>query len=237
LFVIPTGVVNTFLLDDADGCALIDAGLPDRVDDILGGIAAAGKRPADVRHLIVTHAHPDHIGSLAAVRAATGAAVYCHPADAAIVTAGGDFRPLRVSPGLVSWLAWRLFIRPILRRYPRVEPTPVDHHLSDGQVLPIAGGLTVVHAPGHCAGQVALLWAAHGGVLLAADAASNVLGLRLSPAYEDLDAGERSLRRLAALDFQVACFGHGRAIVGEAAARFRRRWPVDRASDIEPTQV
>ena len=80
LFAIPTGVVNTFLLDAADGCALIDAGLPDRVDDILRGIEAAGKRPADVRHLLVTHAHPDHIGSLAAVRAATGAAVYCHAA-------------------------------------------------------------------------------------------------------------------------------------------------------------
>ena len=114
---------------------------------------------------------------------------------------------------------------------------PADHDLSDGQVLPIAGGLTVVHAPGHCAGQVALLWAAHGGVLLAADAASNVLGLRPSPAYEDYAMGVQSLRRLSALDFQVACFGHGRAIVGEAGARFRWRWPVDRASDTEPTQV
>jgi glyoxylase-like metal-dependent hydrolase (beta-lactamase superfamily II) len=187
LFVIPIGVVNTFLLDDADGCALIDAGLPDRIGDILRGIVAAGKRPADVRHLIVTHAHPDHIGSLAALRAATGAAVYCHPADAPIVTAGEGFRPLRASPGVVSWLVWRLFIRRILGRYPRVEPTPVDHSLSDGQVLPIAGGLTVLHAPGHCAGQAALLWAAHGGVLLAADAAVNVAGLRLSPAYENLD--------------------------------------------------
>jgi glyoxylase-like metal-dependent hydrolase (beta-lactamase superfamily II) len=237
LFVIPTGVVNTFLLDAADGCALIDAGLPDRVDDILRGIAAAGKRPADVRHLIVTHAHPDHIGSLAAVRAATGAAVYCHPADAAIVTAGGGFRPLSASPGVVSWLVWRLFILPMLHCYPHVAPTPVDHHLFDGQVLPIAGGLTVVHAPGHCAGQVALLWAAHGGVLLAADAASHAVGLRPSPAYEDWAVGEQSLRRLSALDFQVACFGHGKAIVGEAAARFRRHWPVARALDSELVQV
>jgi glyoxylase-like metal-dependent hydrolase (beta-lactamase superfamily II) len=120
---------------------------------------------------------------------------------------------------------WRLFIRPILRRYPRVEPTPVDHQLSDGQVLPIAGGLTVVHAPGHCAGQVALLWAAHGGVLLGSDAAASVAGLRPSAAYEDWAVGEQTLRRLSALDFQVACFGHGKAIIGGAAVRFRRRWP------------
>ena len=115
LFVIPTGIVNTFLIDAPDGCALVDAGLPGRDVDILRGVAAAGWRPTDIRHLIVTHAHPDHIGSLAAVRAATGAAVYCHPADAPIVAAGGAFRPLDVTPDVVNGLVWRLFVRPILQ--------------------------------------------------------------------------------------------------------------------------
>jgi glyoxylase-like metal-dependent hydrolase (beta-lactamase superfamily II) len=234
LFVIPTGIVNTFLIDAPDGCALVDAGLPGRDADILRGVAAAGRRPTDIRHLIVTHAHPDHIGSLAAVRAATGAAVYCHPADAPIVAAGGAFRPLDVTPGVVNGLVWRLFVRPILRRFAQVDPTPVDETLHDGQVLPIAGGLTVLHTPGHCAGQVCLLWRPHGGVLLAADAAANMFGLGLSVAYEDRTAGERQLHRLAALDFRVACFGHGKAIIGDAASRFRRRWPVGSAPDAEP---
>jgi glyoxylase-like metal-dependent hydrolase (beta-lactamase superfamily II) len=234
LFVIPTGIVNTFLIDAPDGCVLVDAGLPGRDADILRGVAESGRRPTDVRHLIVTHAHPDHIGSLAAVRSATGAAVYCHAADAPIVTAGGGFRPLRVTPGVVNWLVWRLFIRPILRRFARVDPTPVDHALYDGQVLPVAGGLTVLHTPGHCAGQVCLLWPPHGGVLLAADAAANVFGLGRSVTYEDRAEGERQLRRLAALDFRVACFGHGKAIIGDAASQFRRRWPVGSAPDAEP---
>jgi len=167
-------------------------------------------------------------------RSATGAVVYCHPADAPIVTAGGGFRPLRVTPGVVNWLVWRLFIRSILRRFARVDPTPVDHALHDGQMLPIAGGLTVLHTPGHCAGQVCLLWHLHGGVLLAADAAANMFGLSLSVCYEERAEGVRQLRRLAALDFQVACFGHGRAIVGNAAFQFRRRWPVGNAQDTEP---
>src|SRR5215831_21243309 len=88
LFVIPTGIVNTFLIDAPDGCVLVDAGLPGHDADILQGIAESGRRPTDIRHLIVTHAHPDHIGSLAALQSATRAAVYCHPADAPIVTAG-----------------------------------------------------------------------------------------------------------------------------------------------------
>jgi glyoxylase-like metal-dependent hydrolase (beta-lactamase superfamily II) len=222
------------LIDGPDGCVLVDAGLPGREADILHGIAAVGRWPADVRYLIVTHAHPDHIGSLAALQAATGAVVCCHPADMPIVANGGPFRSLDVTPGVVNRLVWRLFVRPILRRFPRVDPTPVDETLHDGQVLPIAGGLTVYHTPGHCAGQVCLLWPKHGGVLLAADAAANMFGLGLSVTYEDRSLGERQLHRLAALDFQVACFGHGRPILVAAASRFRRRWPVGSAPIAEP---
>src|SRR5262249_60209463 len=124
-------------------------------------------------------------------------------------TGGARLRPWRFTPRLANWRVWRLFIRSILRRFARVDPTPVDHALNDGQVLPIAGGLTVLHAPGHCAGQVCLLWPPHGGVVLAADAAANVFGLGRSATYEDQAEGERQLRRLTALDFRVASFGHG----------------------------
>ena len=95
--------------------------------------SAGSRQPTDVRHLIVTHAHPDHIGSLAALRAATGAAVHGHPADAPIVEAGGPFRALHVTPGVVNRLVWWLFVRPIMRRYARAHPTPVDETLHDGQ--------------------------------------------------------------------------------------------------------
>ena len=224
LTAIPVGAVNTFLIDAADGCVLIDAGFPGRADEILAGLDRAGKRPADVRHLVVTHAHPDHIGSLAAVRAATGAAVYCHPADRGIVEAGRGFRPLHRAPGVLNWALFQIVSRQMARQR-QVDPTPVDHELTDGQVLPIAGGLRIVHTPGHCAGQVAVLWPAHGGVLFVADAAMHVAGLGLTLAYEDLSEGERSLRKLGQLDFRVACFGHGRAITADAAGRFRRAWP------------
>jgi hypothetical protein len=58
------------------------------------------------------------------------------------------------------------------------------------------------------------------------NAAANMFGMRLSVTYEDRAEGQRQLHRLAALDFRVACFGHGKAIIGGAASRFRRRWPV-----------
>jgi glyoxylase-like metal-dependent hydrolase (beta-lactamase superfamily II) len=65
------------------------------------------------------------------------------------------------------------------------------------------------------------LWPQKGGVLFAADACSNVFGLNLSIAYEDLEEGKRSLNKLAELEFQIACFGHGKAILHDAAEHFR----------------
>lgn len=92
----------------------------------------------------------------------------------------------------------------------------------DGEVLALAGGIRATHVPGHCAGQLAFLWSGggHGGVLFAADAIANVAGLRLSPAHEDLEEGKRSAKKLAGLDFEAACFGHGRAIPRGSSERF-----------------
>ena len=88
----------------------------------------------------------------------------------------------------------------------------------------MAGGLNAIHVPGHCAGQMAFLCRQHGGVLIAADACSNIPRLGLSLGYEDLEEGRRSLRQLSALDFQGACFGHGKPILKDAALKFRRLW-------------
>jgi glyoxylase-like metal-dependent hydrolase (beta-lactamase superfamily II) len=113
---------------------------------------------------------------------------------------------------------FRLFIHPPKQ----VEPAEVEAHLSDGGEAP--GGFRVIHVPGHSAGQVALLWPKQGGVLVVADAAANVMGLGISPAYEDLETGLRSLAHLARLEFEVAVFGHGGPILKGAGAAFRSTW-------------
>jgi glyoxylase-like metal-dependent hydrolase (beta-lactamase superfamily II) len=220
LYVIPVGPVNTFLLDSPDGCTLIDSGLPGSTDKILDAIRALGKQPSDVRHILLTHAHPDHIGSFAALKKATGASVYMHHSDAPIATSGKGFRPMKPAPGLLTGIMFRLFVR----FPPSVEAAPVDHLIEDGHELPFAGGISAVHVPGHCAGQLAFRWRRNGGVVFAADTCSNMMGLGWSLGYEDLEEGRRSLRKLSKLDFNIACFGHGKAIMENAAAKFREKW-------------
>lgn len=219
LFEVSLGMVNVFLLETDGGLALIDAGYPNMADTVLAAVRQIGKQPADIQHIIITHAHPDHFGSLAALQRATGATTYVHTTDAAIVRTGRGVRPIKPSPGLMSNILFRLFIRPM----DALEGARVDHELHDGDVLPIAGGLHVVHTPGHCAGHVALLWPQE-RVLVVGDACANIPRLGLSIAYEDVELGKRSLAKLAKLDFDTACFGHGKALRGNANLRFRKRW-------------
>jgi glyoxylase-like metal-dependent hydrolase (beta-lactamase superfamily II) len=218
---ISAGPINMFLLESDDGCALIDTGLPGSADAISRAVAGLGKAPNAVRHILLTHAHPDHIGSLAAVKRATGASAYIHPADAPIATSGKGFRPLKAAPGMRNHVLFRLFVR--LDRM--VEPAAIDHQIEGGEQLPIAGGITAVHVPGHCAGQLVFLWGQHGGVLFAADACSNMMGLGWSLGYEDFEQGRKDLSTLSNLDFQVACFGHGKPILQNASRKFREKWP------------
>lgn len=218
LSLLPLGAVNAYLLETEDGCVLIDTGLPGSAEKITAGVEKAGKELRDIRHIVLTHAHPDHIGSFAVLKKRTRAEAYMHPADAIIAASGRGFRPMRAAPGLKRMIMFKLFVRPVAE----VEAAPIEHGVDDGEILP--GGLRAIHAPGHCAGQIALFLPTHGGVLIAADACANLMGLGLSLGYEDLALGRRSLRKLSSFEFQIACFGHGKPIMKDAARRFRELW-------------
>lgn len=215
------GIVNAWLIQEDEGVCLIDTGGPGRAEEILAAVRNLGLRPEDVRHIVLTHHHADHAGSIAALRGETPAKVYAHPRDAALIRRGVAVRPeLKPSPGIVGALVARLGAGALPQTY---QPGIVDGEVADGQVLPIAGGLRVIHAPGHSAGHIALL-SEREGVLFAADACGNMFGLGPSLMHEDTEQAMRSLARLSDLDFSIACFGHGRALTREARRKFRGRW-------------
>lgn len=210
---------NTYLLQDGDGLVLIDTGFPGSADIILGALQGLGRSPADIRNIVLTHAHYDHIGSLATLAGKTGATTWIHDADKPIAEGAIPFRNTKPAPGLLRAVLFRVFAG----RPRSVQPSRIDQTIADKEVLPLAGGLRAIHAPGHCAGQVALLWEAR-GVLFTGDVCMNVLGLGDPIAFEDEVLGRDSQRRLARLDFSVACFGHGRPRFDGSTA-FRARWP------------
>lgn len=218
VYSIALGMVNAFLIED-DGLTLIDTGNRSDAPRILQAVTELGKRSSDIRHILITHSHADHVGSLAALQRETDAPVFMHSLDAAFVQAGKIMTPLTPAPGLMSKLLFRLFVKPT-----PVEAATVDYEVEDGDELPLAGGIKTIHTPGHCAGHLAFLWPHYGGVLFAGDTAANNIGLGWSLGYEDLTVAKCSLVKIAGLDFEVTCFGHGRAITQGASARFKKKW-------------
>jgi glyoxylase-like metal-dependent hydrolase (beta-lactamase superfamily II) len=222
--VVSMGMSNAFLIESDDGLTLIDAGYPGKEAAVFGAIRELGVSPDQLKHLIFTHGHPDHIGSAAAIVRETDARTYMHPLDIPMAENGGPFRPMRPAPGLLGQVLCRMFFNP----EERLEPISIDQPLTDGEILPIAGGIEVIHTPGHCAGQVALLWRP-GRMLLAGDVGTNLMGLGDPVGFENLEEGRASQRKVAGLSFDAAGFGHGKPIVRDASTRFRDKWGAEEA--------
>ncbi|MFC1574847.1 MBL fold metallo-hydrolase [Gemmatimonadota bacterium] len=220
---IPLPGVNAFLLEgesESDGLTLVDTGVPGSGARICEAVHSLGREITDVRNILVTHCHPDHAGSLAELKTLTPAPVFMHRRDALLVAAGRAMRRLIPSPGLLNAVLYRTMIAP---KPSTVAPAKTDVMVENGDVIPAAGGISVIHTPGHTEGHVVFL-AREQGVAFLGDAAANFLGLRLMIAYEHLQQGIMSLRHLCGFDFEVACFGHGSPIQKNAASRFRERW-------------
>jgi len=209
--------VNAFLLTEGE-LTLIDTGLPKKQSAIERALRDLSMRVEQVRHIVLSHQHVDHVGNADAIGKSAGARVYAHPADAPVIR--GDVpRPGVAHPSwlskLTDWIGDRTGSG-------TAQPASVDELIEDGQVLPIGGGLRVIHTPGHTPGHVSLLWRR---VLIAADAAGGLFG-RVGPPLgtytEDIDVAKQSIRKLAELDFDVACFGHGTPVRGQANVKFRR---------------
>jgi glyoxylase-like metal-dependent hydrolase (beta-lactamase superfamily II) len=208
--------VNVFLIDAGDGLVLIDAGLKGSPPRITEAIYSLGRLPQDVVAIVITHAHRDHVGGLAEMKRRTGAEVWMHPADATLLRDGLYGRPLgRGQNRSSSALSQAMNLLPS----PKGQPVAVAHEVSDGEVLPF-DGLRALHTPGHSAGHLALLLPREGGVLFVGDAAANVLRTGLVPLNEDVAESRRSLEKLAALQFEVACFAHGRTLRRNASQAF-----------------
>ena len=216
--VVKGSVVNCYLIADADGLTLIDTGLSRDRAKILQSIVDLGHSPRDLKRIILTHSDGDHMGSLAALRAASGARVYASAIEAQAIARGESSRPLQ--PRGWAKIAFAL-LSPFTARMFKAAPATVDDIVSDGQVLPALGGLRVVATPGHTPGHISL-FAPAAGVLFVGDSlvsdGARLRGSRGMNTWDQAKADE-SVKRQAALGARIVCPGHGGVIV-DAADKF-----------------
>ena len=140
---------------------------------------------------------------------------------------------LQGAPLVPALLADRFLLGRLFSRLPdpRFEPFTPGPELRDGDLLPVAGGLRVVHTPGHSPGHVALLHEPS-RTLITGDSIFNVTlrGLMVSPRFlcADFVMTQQTAHRLGELEYDVAAFTHGKELTDGARERIRgflRRLP------------
>ena len=153
-------VCHLLVEPDRRGAVLLDTGLLGERWQIRARLRRLGLGPRDVRAILLTHGHLDHVGNLAWAKAWTGAPIYAHPAEQAHIDGKFPYAgTARVGGALER--AGRVLLR-------AGTPAKIDVPLADGDELPFWGGLRVVHLPGHTLGHCGFYSVRH-GVLFCGD--------------------------------------------------------------------
>ena len=203
-------VANCFLVDDEE-LMLIDTGMPGNSFKITDYAEQTLKRkPQDIKAIIITHHHFDHVGSLDKMKEITRAKVAVHVDDAAYIRGEKPHAGSAFSNFMVKLLR-------IVYRSKTVEP---DILLKDDDVI---GGYQVIHTPGHTPGSICL-YNPKNKAIFVGDNLRYTQGklmspdMRLLPEYEKY---KESMKRISQLDVEVILTGHTKAVIGGGSELLR----------------
>jgi glyoxylase-like metal-dependent hydrolase (beta-lactamase superfamily II) len=232
LYLAQGDAVNWALAADETGVTLIDAGYPGDRDDVLASLRELGFGVDDVRAIVLTHAHVDHLGSAIWFAKTHGTPVYCHADE--VGHAKREYleqaSPMDIAanlwrPGWAVWTAHLVRNGGMTREgIPTAQAMTADIAPTlPGQPMPIP---TPGHTSGHCSYIVdgALV---SGDALVTGHPLCRRRGPQLLPAvfsHDQVDC-ERSLAALALLETDVLMPGHGpvwRGPIREAVDRALR---------------
>jgi glyoxylase-like metal-dependent hydrolase (beta-lactamase superfamily II) len=222
--------VNWYLIEAADGVTIVDAGVPRSWNSLLPALSEIGREPDEVKALVLTHAHFDHIGFAERARVELGIPVYVHEDDVPLAHKPMQYsherarsryilgRP-KALPYAAGFLAARAF-----------WPGPIGavRRYSDG-VLPVPGRPRVVPTPGHTLGHCSLHLEDRdaviaGDAVVAVDPYTGKRGPRLvaRAATADSERAFTSLDALAATGAGTLLTGHGAPLRDGAEAIVER---------------
>jgi len=192
----PPYVINVYLMGDV----LVDAGSRHAAKRILRQLNGR-----TVAAHALTHAHSDHQGASHEVCEALRIPLWCGERDADAIEDGRILERMPSHP--ITSLIGKVFTGP---------PHPVARRLNEGDEV---AGFTVLDVPGHSAGHVAY-WRDSDQTLICGDVFTNMDTITAVPGLHepktfftpDPARNRESMRRLAALEPSLVCFGHGRPL-------------------------
>lgn len=213
---IPTSkahLLNCYLWRGPDGVTIFDTGWPDSAALLAQALTQVDRRTSDVERIVLSHFHEDHVGSAAQISTWSPSTIVAGRADAPFI------RGERPGPPPILTAAEQALHPPLPGTTPPPPPCRVDHDADDGDVIDFAGGATVVHVAGHTPGSIALHLPRH-GALLTGDLVAEFHGDVIVGAFNtDREQARHSISRLAETGATIAGFGHGDAVLNDAAER------------------
>lgn len=220
------GLVNVYLVEDSGSVTIVDAGAPAYFGQLPAELAAMGRSLGDVRSVVLTHGHSDHIGFAERIRSERGVPIRVHELDAALARGevpnpSKGFGPVRPLP-ILRFLVWGA--RHGLLRIPPIKEVVT---FGDGATLDVPGSPRVIHLPGHTPGLAALHFAGHDALFVGDGIATfavttGVEGPQIAPFTADIPQALASLDRLATLEAGLVLPGHGQAWTGGVVEAIRR---------------
>ena len=207
-------IVNSYLIEDGGSVVIVDAGVPSYWGELPVELAAMGRSLGDVRSVLLTHGHSDHIGFAETARQ-SGIEIRVHELDAALARSevpnpARGIGPFRFGP-LLSFLTFSL--RHGALRIPKIQQVST---FGDGVVLDVPGAPTVIHLPGHTPGSAVLHFGGHdalfvGDALATYAVTTGRTGPQVAPFTADPAQAIESLRRIEHLEVPLVLPGHGPA--------------------------
>ena len=209
------GVVNAYVLGNPTAFTLVDTGVPGSLPKIEKQLEGAGFSLSKLTNIVITHAHPDHFGSLAALLERKTVPVWASALEAAAIEGKA---PLP-SGDPSSLNALGRFMQSQSQKAGPPQSAKVDHILEHAQNLSeLLPGLSAVWFPGHTPGQMGL-WLERERLLIGADATNHFLPwLGFPPAAFTSSApdAKATIRKMADMDVQKLALGHGAPLMSQA---------------------
>lgn len=209
--------IHPVILLDQDAWTLVDTGMPGSAPAIreLAKQAGAGNLP--LKTILLTHQDIDHVGGLPDFQSSEAPTVYAHPDDEGAIN--GTEPMLKMTPERLAGFLQQLpdaARQQFEQAFLRPSRPNVDRTFADGETLPIAGGLVVIHTPGHTPGHVSL-YHQPSKTLITGDAMvakDGELSGPNPPVTPNMEQALESLKKFQAYDIEnVICY-HGGLVQG-----------------------